>query len=120
MLAQTEATRIVREQDEQFRRRVLLGRFEAVQCGRATGYMTYEDIILEKQRGGVALLTLNRPQRLNALRWQSWSCAEPLVGLRRPKRILISVLLPAPFAPTSPLMPGLSSRSSESSAVTLE
>jgi 2-(1,2-epoxy-1,2-dihydrophenyl)acetyl-CoA isomerase len=35
--------------------------------------MTYEDMILEKQRGGVALLTLNRPQRLNALRWQSWS-----------------------------------------------
>jgi len=35
--------------------------------------MTYEDIILEKQQGGVALLTLNRPQRLNALRWQSWN-----------------------------------------------
>ena len=34
--------------------------------------MAYEDIILEKRKGGVALLTLNRPQRLNALRWQSW------------------------------------------------
>ncbi len=46
--------------------------------------MTYEDIILEKQQGGVALLTLNRPQRLNALRWQSWAeiedALETLIG----------------------------------------
>jgi 2-(1,2-epoxy-1,2-dihydrophenyl)acetyl-CoA isomerase len=34
--------------------------------------MTYEDITLEKRESGVVLLTLNRPQRLNALRWQSW------------------------------------------------
>jgi len=46
--------------------------------------MAYEDIILEKHQNGVALLTLNRPQRLNALRWQSWSeiedALETLIG----------------------------------------
>jgi len=34
--------------------------------------MTYEDITLEKRKSGVLLLTLSRPQRLNALSWQSW------------------------------------------------
>jgi len=34
--------------------------------------MTYEDIILEKRNRGLVLLTLNRPQRLNALRWHTW------------------------------------------------
>ena len=41
--------------------------------------MAYEDITLEKSRTGVALLTLNRPQRLNAVRWQSWDEIEDAV-----------------------------------------
>jgi 2-(1,2-epoxy-1,2-dihydrophenyl)acetyl-CoA isomerase len=41
--------------------------------------MTYEDITLEKSKSGVALLTLNRPQRLNAVRWQSWDEIEDAV-----------------------------------------
>ena len=44
--------------------------------------------------------------------------AEPLVGGSSPSRILMSVLLPAPFAPTSPMMPGSSSIERLSSAVT--
>jgi len=34
--------------------------------------MSYDDITLEKRESGVALLTLNRPQQLNAVRWHSW------------------------------------------------
>ncbi len=34
--------------------------------------MAYEDITTERGKSGVVLLTLNRPQRLNALRWQTW------------------------------------------------
>jgi len=34
--------------------------------------MSYDDITLEKRENGVALLTLNRPQQLNAVRWHSW------------------------------------------------
>jgi len=41
--------------------------------------MAYEDITLEKQKSGVALLTLNRPQRLNAVRWQSWGELEDAI-----------------------------------------
>ena len=41
--------------------------------------MSYEDLTLEKRESGVALLTLNRPQRLNALRWQSWDEIEDAV-----------------------------------------
>src|SRR5215212_959384 len=44
--------------------------------------------------------------------------AEPLVGAISPSRILISVLLPAPFDPTRPTTPGSISRVSPSSAVT--
>ena len=46
--------------------------------------------------------------------------ADPLVGSSSPRRILISVLLPAPFAPTRPTIPGSSSSVSPSSAVTAE
>ena len=46
--------------------------------------------------------------------------AEPLVGSSSPSRILISVLLPAPFAPTRPTIPGSISTVSPSSAVTAE
>ncbi len=42
-----------------------------------------------------------------------------VVGSSRPSRILMSVLLPAPFAPTSPITPGSSSRS-RSSRATME
>jgi len=41
--------------------------------------MAYEDITLEKRENGVALLTLNRPQRLNAVRWQSWDEIEDAI-----------------------------------------
>jgi len=41
--------------------------------------MTYEDITLEKRENGVALLTLNRAQRLNAVRWQSWDEIEDAI-----------------------------------------
>jgi len=41
--------------------------------------MPYEDLTLEKRESGVALLTLNRPQRLNALRWQSWDEIEDAI-----------------------------------------
>jgi 2-(1,2-epoxy-1,2-dihydrophenyl)acetyl-CoA isomerase len=41
--------------------------------------MNYEDIILEKRQNGVALLTLNRPQRLNAVRWHSWDEIEDAI-----------------------------------------
>jgi 2-(1,2-epoxy-1,2-dihydrophenyl)acetyl-CoA isomerase len=41
--------------------------------------MAYEDVTLEKRKNGVALLTLNRPQRLNALRWQTWDEIEDAV-----------------------------------------
>ena len=41
--------------------------------------MPYEDITLEKRKSGVALLTLNRPQRLNAVRWQSWDEIEDAI-----------------------------------------
>ena len=41
--------------------------------------MPYEDITLEKRENGVALLTVNRPQRLNAVRWQSWDEIEDAV-----------------------------------------
>jgi 2-(1,2-epoxy-1,2-dihydrophenyl)acetyl-CoA isomerase len=41
--------------------------------------MPYEDLTLEKRESGVALITLNRPQRLNALRWQSWDEIEDAV-----------------------------------------
>ena len=44
--------------------------------------------------------------------------AEPLVGSSRPSRILRSVLLPAPLAPTRPMIPGSTSSVRESSAVT--
>ena len=46
--------------------------------------MTYEDITLEKRESGVVLLTLNRPQRLNALRWQSWDEIEDALGRLAP------------------------------------
>jgi len=41
--------------------------------------MPYEDLTVEKRTNGVALLTLNRPQRLNALRWQTWDEIEDAV-----------------------------------------
>ena len=41
--------------------------------------MTYEDLTLEKRKSGVAQLTLNRPQRLNAVRWQSWDEIEDAI-----------------------------------------
>ena len=41
--------------------------------------MAYEDIILERRKSGVTLLTLNRPQRLNALRWQTWDEIEDVL-----------------------------------------
>ena len=41
--------------------------------------MPYEDITLDKQENGVALLTVNRPQRLNAVRWQSWDEIEDAI-----------------------------------------
>jgi len=41
--------------------------------------MPYEDITLEKQQDGVAVLTVNRPQRLNAVRWQSWDEIEDAI-----------------------------------------
>ena len=44
--------------------------------------------------------------------------AEPLVGCSSPSRIFSSVLLPAPFGPTSPTTPGSTRSASESSAVT--
>ena len=47
---------------------------------------------------------------------RSMTAARPDVGGRRPSRILISVLLPAPLAPTSPMIPGSSSTVSPSSA----
>src|SRR6186997_2469738 len=49
---------------------------------------------------------------------RSITVACPEVGGRRPSRILISVLLPAPLAPTRPMIPGSSSRVRPSSAVT--
>src|SRR6516165_1931871 len=50
----------------------------------------------------------------------SWPsvAAWPLVGGSRPSRILISVDLPAPFAPTSPVIPGGTATVRLSSAVT--
>ena len=42
----------------------------------------------------------------------------PEVGSSRPSRILSSVLLPAPLAPTSPMIPGSRSRVSPSRAMT--
>ena len=42
----------------------------------------------------------------------------PLVGASRPRRILMSVLLPAPLAPTRPTIPGATSRVSSSRATT--
>src|SRR6516225_9114588 len=44
--------------------------------------------------------------------------ARPEVGGNSPSRILINVLLPAPLAPTSPMIPGSSSSVSPSSATT--
>src|SRR5690348_5939300 len=44
--------------------------------------------------------------------------ARPSVAGDRPSRILISVDLPAPLAPTSPVTPGPTSTESRSSAVT--
>ena len=41
--------------------------------------MAYEDLTLQKRESGVALLTLNRPQRLNAVRWQSWDEIEDAI-----------------------------------------
>ena len=57
---------------------------------------------------------------VSPLAWQSWpsTVAWPLVGGMRPSRILISVDLPAPFAPTSPVTPGATLTVSPSSAVT--
>jgi 2-(1,2-epoxy-1,2-dihydrophenyl)acetyl-CoA isomerase len=42
--------------------------------------MDYDDIAIEKQNSGVALLTLNRPEQLNALRWHSWDEIEDALG----------------------------------------
>ena len=54
---------------------------------------------------------------LAAASWPS-TTARPLVGGSRPSRILMSVDLPAPFAPTSPVMPGANATVRPSSAVT--
>jgi len=54
--------------------------------------MSYEDITLEKQKSGVALLTLNRPQQLNAVRWHSWDEIEDALD-RLAEDDQVSVLL---------------------------
>ena len=46
------------------------------------------------------------------------TAADPEDGASSPSRILISVDLPAPFAPTSPMTPAGTDRVSPSSAVT--
>jgi 2-(1,2-epoxy-1,2-dihydrophenyl)acetyl-CoA isomerase len=57
------------------------------------GGMTYEDFILEKRKNGVALLTLNRPERLNAVRWQSWDEIEDaLEGMARDEEVRVLVI----------------------------
>jgi hypothetical protein len=48
----------------------------------------------------------------------SKTLASPDVGSRSPRRILRSVLLPAPFEPTRPTIPGSISTDRPSSAVT--
>src|SRR5579875_3611758 len=57
---------------------------------------------------------------VSPLAWQSRpsTVARPLVGGTRPSRILISVDLPAPLAPTSPVTPGATATVRPSSAVT--
>ena len=51
-------------------------------------------------------------------RRKSMTARDPDVGGSRPSRILMSVLLPAPFAPTSPMIPGSRSSVSPSRATT--
>src|SRR5215218_8850839 len=58
--------------------------------------------------------TLNPSAIGSSPRTRAW----PLLGASRPSRILISVLLPAPLAPTSPTMPGSTSTVRSASAVT--
>jgi 2-(1,2-epoxy-1,2-dihydrophenyl)acetyl-CoA isomerase len=48
--------------------------------------MTYTDITFEVEEG-VALLTLNRPEKLNAMSWHTWD--EFLDALRRDIRVLV-------------------------------